>query len=77
MTTFTLKRGISRGTINNDIGVGVGVVERDVDKIIKELGFDKTKPMVLSGDDQEDLDAKGDYFKDWYLEELQNFYDEK
>jgi len=70
------KININREQLNN-IGVDFVVVGDKFEKIQKELGFDKTRPIVLSTDDQKDLDAKGDLFSSWYQEELLDFYESK
>lgn len=73
----TRKVSVRRGKFNY-LGVDVKVAgEKDgkFERIQKELGFDKTRPMGLSSDDQEDLDNKGDQFSSWYQEELLSFYE--
>ena len=75
MVTFTGMKDISRAKNYNNLGVDDEVVEKNIEKIQEELGFNKTVPMVLSADDQNDLDTKGDRFLSWYQEELQELYD--
>ena len=74
MVMLKVNRKNSREQLN-DIGVDFEVVGDKFEKIQKELGFDKTRPMVLSTADQKDLDEKGDLFSSWYQEELLNLYE--
>jgi len=43
-------------------------------EIEKELGFDKVKPIIPSGKDNEDMINMDDYFDDMYEDALREYY---
>lgn len=40
------------------------------------LGFNKCKPISLTPSDEKVKNEEGDYFRDWYEEELRRIYEE-
>ena len=50
-----------------------------IEEMEKRLGIDKSKirPILASPSDIKDLEEKGDSFREWYEEELRDFYEEE
>jgi hypothetical protein len=46
-----------------------------INEIEKELGFDKIESIVLTNSDSKTKNEEGDYFKDWYEEEIRKLYE--
>ncbi|WP_018250372.1 hypothetical protein [Orenia marismortui] len=49
--------------------------KKTIEEIEKELGFDKIEPVQLTPSDAKAMEEDGDYFDEWYEEELREFYE--
>jgi hypothetical protein len=62
--------------VKDDYKGAVNVSKRlSVEEIEKKLGIDQTKPIQLTPSDEVDMKSKDDDLKDWYEDELREFYE--
>lgn len=48
--------------------------EPTIGEIEKALGFDKVTPIILTPSDAKQFEEKGDPFREWYEDELREFF---
>lgn len=49
--------------------------ELTIEEIEKALGLNKVQPITLTPAEEIEMLEEGDYFRDWYEEELRKLYD--
>jgi hypothetical protein len=75
-STFAFVAFRYRGSNKHSVEVKPTMEEKlTILEIEQILGFDKIKPIYVSPGEQADIDEEGDVFREWYEQELREFYE--